>query len=1461
MDPQAVITAATIANATTMGTAEASKAFLASLKSELKVNEKVKADDQAYITKHCNFRLMFTQLHAVTGDHVVIVAFRNLARQVFENLYGLVEAQEPTLLIGCSDREISLYSHNLNLHFHVFGKENKDYDRIIRPALLKISKFLDKKLAKNDKRVRHEESDTGSRKPLLKRYQDHTEIMNDYLISQKLPAVFHDDSIFHGKLDEISQHFNTLVFQDSLYNITEEQLCRMFLKTGASIGFGYGFYPNELVFGWGANFPSNPIYRYWEHQDSKTGKTRSCVTWHGGYQNGYEHDKETWAMPLQKIAISAHGISIAIEINVRIGPMMVFKLIRVQHHETLVREISLTEAEAYVLVLDLYASVDHKSCTMRNPLKYFAMREGEFYEGYNYTIGLPEASKVLANVIAYIRRRYGGASLAFKEAAPKWDLNRRDLHKASIGIFLAAAVMSKKTDKAIQLSNPTSTVAKFQRVIWNFWNCIALPLMELVNWLFEENLTDKIVLNPDHSCVLFQRAEVFKSRVLPTITLDLLTTYEEDEPKNNCPICAIVCTPDNHQKYKCEYEPDPNKSMHTFKLTDTEVQKFINDMRDDDLVPIGLKNLMEKVKNVVSPLGFSYTCRVEYICGGPGTGKSDMIRRMADPEKDLILAPFSKLMTDYTGVVKPGKQEMEEEKKQDWLFKTQHRGILETGHEVIYVDEFTRFPYEMLAITAQRNQPHVIYLVGDTKQTKVWEGQHGMYIGNYVDVEKLSRHTLRVNFRNPIDTVALLNRNFGYEMIPFSKVSDSIEIISPAMVADKIKGKRSKAMAFTNRSALANVDDEKATVTSNQGGSTPVSVVYITQDDYPRMAEQDQQIVSLSRHTEKCYLVTDGSSRSATFINDLRYSEDFKTHIQEFISFPLEPVKLTEFKADPIAEFIINPKSEHPTMDAYREVLKLVPAVAVLPEVHSLNWEESQVVTKQFATATTNLCDVFSPVNARGHPVKMGETFYAVGAGMGLHFSPTVLMQEWNVVAVRYDKIRSIHKDVPEEAKALIADMVQHYFLTYKSKALENCGFKGIGKPSIVETFLDDEQRISSMADKFVHDASVRHYDKRYTGVGGLDSFGIDDVRFAVKSIFKPVNTNKDFDLSKAAQGLNMFDPWIVNFFCFACRVLRQIDLSSDNTDGDHVVLSNDGLSEFETMQAVVERMATHGNVPLEILIADGVEYDATFDYFTLHLEEEYYRGLGCSEVFLAFYHRMRVKYRIIAKTINCVPKAQHATGEPNTIEANEVPIGVISTYVATVVGPSTAVKQGDDRNRIGMKFTIDQKLLNKIESYTNMRIKFQIKRQGEFCGMILTSDGMYPNIYRRLVKISGCQWRSYEHFCEYQKSLRDYKTLIEKLGVSKVIAVSAVQQNASYSEMSHVWECIDSWGHINKEQWEEIVQKFVLPVLLPVRENDRIVLREVEFNAFKEKVNLFSYALGMISKLKKKSNSTVVRK
>lgn len=123
---------------------------------------------------------------------------------------------------------------------------------------------------------------------------------------------------------------------------------------------------------------------------------------------------------------------------------------------------------------------------------------------------------------------------------------------------------------------------------------------------------------------------------------------------------------------------------------------------DTDNDPGALRDVKSRAQKAMPKVAFSRKVKVHYIKAGPGCGKSYVTQLLAD-ENDLIVAPFTKLKTDYKGLRNARGE------KYNLNFKTTHRAMETKGHARIFVDEFTSFPYEFLACVVQNNAADEVF--------------------------------------------------------------------------------------------------------------------------------------------------------------------------------------------------------------------------------------------------------------------------------------------------------------------------------------------------------------------------------------------------------------------------------------------------------------------------------------------------------------------------------------------------------------------------------------------------------------------------------------------------------------------------------------------------------------------------------------------------------------------------------
>ncbi|KAG8247164.1 hypothetical protein J6590_066866 [Homalodisca vitripennis] len=325
------------------------------------------------------------------------------------------------------------------------------------------------------------------------------------------------------------------------------------------------------------------------------------------------------------------------------------------------------------------------------------------------------------------------------------------------------------------------------------------------------------------------------------------------------------------------------KSVDTFSLTDSQLGRMKPDLLNTDQDAAGLAKVKDRALKKLPSGAFTCRAKVRYVKAGPGCGKSNVIRTLAD-ENDLILAPFTKLKADYEGLTNTRGE------RYDLTFKTTHRAMETVGHRRIFVDEFTSFSYDFLACVVFNNAAEEVFLVGDHKQTRIQEPNEGLYIGNYIDLPLLDTHELLVNFRSPPDSVPLLNRMFGYEIrahkkydgVPSISFVDSAEDLPPAPLR----------MCFSKEGAKKMTETESNTVRANQGG-------------------MHRDVVALSRHTHRLIVVLDTSEAAGKFRGKFDLGPDWVSQFQTYLKFEDDPAPAFE-KSDELISRILGDTDDTP---------------------------------------------------------------------------------------------------------------------------------------------------------------------------------------------------------------------------------------------------------------------------------------------------------------------------------------------------------------------------------------------------------------------------------------------------------------------------------------------------------------------------------------------------------------------
>lgn len=846
--------------------------------------------------------IIFTPDKNDESDHPLFTAARELIRLYFERDIRRPCTGVEVLVFGGTPREYSTHHTKSNFKFYFGNKDIKDVQRITMNSLALIAKRLSK------------------RNPPTQTVR--SRITNIETLIGKLTA----SGEMPGNIVLKPTPAGVILFEDSIYNLTGPEICDLFEQTGASMGFGYMCLPFDLFI----NMPPDATYDY--RCISVDGVLTGFLNFPGG-SLGYNHPVKAWRTLYDNVLTNGR-ISIVVEWGKRIGCMINFRLYKAHVNQIVSRIISIPHYLRFYNVLDIWASVNHASCTLKSPLVYNPIRCDEWDELINYLYRLDDKSCDYKAAQGYLCRRKNGVSLynTTLETAKHYDYNK--IVPLAYTAVVYTTFMKTKYTKAISKLGLGSSFQKFLNCFKSAMSIIFFPITEIIDWLRSENLQDALVVTPmQFEKFTYDKVRVTKAKhwaMKPDTDQIEMTPIDSviqgtDEGKQvepfditpeEGPSYTSVITPSSKiltseiindeeklslikKKVKSlDYDYDPERLVknnrysviyptecwlcekikdqpgqvivcnhhksvkHTFKTTTKEMQDLVAEFADTDRDENGIKRVKEAAKPLVPKTGFEHTVDIYSITGGPGCGKSHTIRYLYEKlENAAVVAPFSRLMSAYAEIIKGRKI----------VFKTNHRAFHLVNIENLFVDEASAFDYRFLACIARNCGAKRVILVGDPRQTRILPSE-GICIYDKIDTKRIPNHHMRLNFRNPIKHVLLLNYLFGYDMIPVSKTFDiPIKFLTTADV-NQFQNFNQLFFSTVGQSIydLEENPAKKKTVRASQGCDFEDVALYVVNSDYVLTKIESLNIVALSRHKRNLYVITDPSNPAIEYISELK---------------------------------------------------------------------------------------------------------------------------------------------------------------------------------------------------------------------------------------------------------------------------------------------------------------------------------------------------------------------------------------------------------------------------------------------------------------------------------------------------------------------------------------------------------------------------------------------------------------
>ena len=247
------------------------------------------------------------------------------------------------------------------------------------------------------------------------------------------------------------------------------------------------------------------------------------LTWLGGYCDGYRHVLTAWEVLTKRPVIAGrgkdaegneHDIVIAFEITNRIGPMITWSAARVAKLEPKVRTLGLRTHEQYVEILDLAKLICRRTGVITCEGSYLKVQAHAWWDVVHYIETVAERSRILANALAFIRRRRGGIKLVTAELIAPWQLAEDVVEPLALAATIYAIVNMEHAETILERlrnAQEPGLWGALTGAIDAVWHKLIYPvrLAKMFDWVTERGVIEQIVRFPN--CQVKQTARAYKA--------------------------------------------------------------------------------------------------------------------------------------------------------------------------------------------------------------------------------------------------------------------------------------------------------------------------------------------------------------------------------------------------------------------------------------------------------------------------------------------------------------------------------------------------------------------------------------------------------------------------------------------------------------------------------------------------------------------------------------------------------------------------------------------------------------------------------------------------------------------------------------------------------------------------------------------------------------------------------------
>jgi hypothetical protein len=810
-----------------------------------------------------------------------------------------------------------------------------------------------------------------------------------------------------------------------------------------------------------------------------------------------------------------------------------------------------------------------------------------------------------------------------------------------------------------------------------------------------------------------------------------------------CQICSYLAGRLGKQNVRCNgCEPSRvDLEISAEQLAKAEAKVGLDEHGD----PIDSKTLdgaKEYMKECINGGGARVrNVKIDYVHGGPGTGKTTMIMAMLKPG-DGILVPFRALAKEYGRKCKD----------LSVYIKTQHRFLAErkdgsvTG--TLYVDEFTSMPYEYVVLAAScYGVKHVVF-VGDFKQTNTRESE-GIPIRKalkeHLDAGRV--HILCRNFRNPGNIVRGIARMFGYPHMVSDKPDSPVKVFETfAEVHDDGLdpfGGEVQILTFTKNAAEEIKDYGPMTVRSSQGMTFKNVIIYARgkHHDHYLASKPEFQLVAYTRHTDKLYVVVDQSD-----VGD--YLRGLTKNISE--EQMLEANK--DFTGRPVPLMPRVREEKLPPTQPYEPVLPPAPGLPMedLADVHRVttidNLHGSLAPTFDVKQRPLKMRpDPYMIPNSKGTDVVKPKLVRQFGAGLGNLFEGQQPGTVIRSVIVRYANVSS-SKTLTCEGLDLAKHIAQNFY--------EQC----------MTSYQDlDIFEVSRLYHEYFDRLSEQNQQKSFAAVELHDPRR---VKFFLKQQFKVYL--KTMKPEKGGQGIAAWNPQAAAKFRLAFRMWQELfeKLLKKNVMTEHGKTAHEVINRAQQLLKVDPVSGVSLNGAPQVYL-DMEEFDKNQNGFTMAIEAYILEATGWDPEMIDayFFYRKGAPMNVSVEgqpLCRVKTDTEKMSGEPGTLAMNTLVAGAIATYITPCPsGSFCMLMKGDDVVRKGNGLDFDKNFYGRMREHSNLVVKVIFDDVLDWCGYSIFGGYFVPSLPRLAWKTYSHGIRDADHWEQFKDSLRDRYTAL----------------------------------------------------------------------------------------------------